>query len=724
MNGKWITCDASVETPLFEKQFTVRNGEQVKISICGLGYFTLLCNGKPVTDDLFVPAQTNYTTRDLTVFGYPIYDTISTRTLYVSYDLTAFVHAGENTLSVILGNGWYRQNERLGETHGWYGDSLLCCFDLYLTDPNGTTRIICSDGTENGYVYPILHCGIFSGELWDTRMFAKPLPKTEVKVCEYHTDRLELQTCPRDRVIRTICPKEIAPSVYDAGENITGRVVLKVKGESGAKITLQYAEEQENGVLDFISTGGGWRGLTGDRYQIQEDAFLLDGSAQTLTTMFVFHCFRYFSVAGEATIENVRVEVIHTDIERTSTFTSDNAALNWLYDAYCRTQLDNLHGCVPSDCPHRERLGYTGDGQICAPAVMLCFDAKEVYRKWIADILDCQDQKGGHVQHTAPFMGGGGGPGGWGGAIVLVPWDFYCRYGDKEMLADTYFAMQRYLEYLFAHSDNHLVMREEKGGWCLGDWATPGGKHLPEPFVNTCYLIVCLEIVAKVTQILGYGDGAAYLAVADASRKAVEQTYYDGTQYIGGDFGADAFAAFAKLPHAEEALARTAEKYRKLGYMDTGFLATAILPEMLFTHGYAADAVALMASEDTTTLFGAMRKAGATTIWEYSRNPKVSQCHPMYGACTAQLFTGLLGIRQRENTAGYTDLVISPTLDSLVKHAAGSIYTAHGRVSVEFTVSETGSTELIVEIPEGVQAELRVKDMTLPLICGKQFLLV
>ena len=89
-----------------------------------------------------------------------------------------------------------------------------------------------------------------------------------------------------------------------------------------------------------------------------------------------------------------------------------------------------MHGSIPSDCPHRERLGYTGDGQVCAEAAMLPMDCREFYRKWIRDILDCQDPGSGHVQHTAPLMGGGGGPGGWGCAIVLVPWAYWRLYGE------------------------------------------------------------------------------------------------------------------------------------------------------------------------------------------------------------------------------------------------------------------------------------------------------
>lgn len=138
---------------------------------------------------------------------------------------------------------------------------------------------------------------------------------------------------------------------------------------------------------------------------------------------FTWHGFRYFELTNNA--EPVRCEVVHSDCAVTSSFESGSEMLNWLYDAYIRTQLSNMHSGVPSDCPHIERLGYTGDGQLCCEAAMMLLDSQKFYKKWLEDISDCQSIGNGHVQHTAPFMGGGGGPAGWGGAIAVVPYEMY-----------------------------------------------------------------------------------------------------------------------------------------------------------------------------------------------------------------------------------------------------------------------------------------------------------
>ena len=155
-----------------------------------------------------------------------------------------------------------------------------------------------------------------------------------------------------------------------------------------------------------------------------EDVFVGDGATHTFAPQFVWHAFRYLEVTGPG-VQSVSVAVVHADTPVTAAFECSSPELNWLFDAYVRTQLDNMHGGVPSDCPHRERLGYTGDGQVCAPAAMLMLDSRAFYRKWIRDIFDSQDKTTGHVNHTAPFAGGGGGPGGWGCAAVTVPYHFY-----------------------------------------------------------------------------------------------------------------------------------------------------------------------------------------------------------------------------------------------------------------------------------------------------------
>lgn len=720
MKGKWITCAKSVETPLFRKTFTADNVARAVIDISGLGYFTLLVNGRHVTDELFTPALTNYAERDLSRFAYPIHDTISCRVLYMSYDVTPFMRKGENTVEVIVGNGWYRQKERVCEEKELYGESLIAAFDLTLTAPDGTQTLVSTDGSEEAFVYPILESNLFLGEVIDTRLFDEPLEKTPVLVSDFAPVRFQKQACPSDRVIRSLTPRLLGTAggrlIYDAGENISGTIRLRVCGKRGDRLTVRYAESlNEDGTLCFTSTGANYVCSSG-RPQIQTDTFILNGREQDITTMFVFHGFRYFDIEGDAALLEPMVDIIHTDLPVASSFSCDNALLNWLYDAYLRTQLDNVHGCVPSDCPHRERLGYTGDGQCCAETAMLTLDARGLYDKWIEDILDCQDTESGHIQHTAPFMGGGGGPGGWGCAVVIVPWQHYRRYGDREILRRTFPAMKKWLSYMIMHCEDGLMTHEEEGGWCLGDWAAPIKMVLPEPFVNTCYLVKTLDIMSRVAQTLVDLSWHDYEAIKGSYKKALYDRYFDGKSYCGGVQAADAFAIWAELPESEHLLDGLCARYDALGDFDTGFLGTDILCEVLMNGGRGDLALRLMASENAESGFNYMRSRGATTIYEYLNNDRASQNHPMFGACVRQLFTGLLGLHQRENTAGWTDVIVEPLLTSLVKSASGHIMTPRGAVRVSFDVHRHS---LYIDIPDGLTAALRLNGKEQPLPAGQ-----
>ena len=720
MRGKWICTRPDVETPLFRKKFTVGAFTSARIDISGLGFFALYINGRRVSDELFVPALTDYSPRDTASFYYPIHDQFTHRVLYRSYDITGYLHEGENSAEVIVGNGWYRQNERIGEGRCSFSDRLTAVFDITVSRADGTEQVISTDGTEQAYVYPIVKSNLFLGEIWDTRLFHKPPEEAEVYLSGFEPEHFDPQTCPPDRVIREIAPVYIGQDgsarLYDVGENISGWVKIRARGEAGSRITLRFAEEIEDGKLWFGSTGAHHTCASGAK-QIQSDTFILNGDEQTLAPMFVWHGFRYFDVEteGAAEVLNLTVEVVHTDLPVVSSFRCDSDTINWLYDAYLRSQLTNFHTSVPSDCPHRERLGYTGDGQVASEASMLSLDAEAAYRKWIQDILDCQNTENGHIQHTAPFMGGGGGPGGWGCAVVVVPYNFYKIYGDRTMLERTWTPMRRWVEYMALRSEGHLVTHEEEKGWCLGDWETPEKVVLPEEFVNTCYLIRCIGMMQEIGCVLGE-DTADLAETAEQAKHALHDRYFADGQYFSGIQGADVFAVWAGLPESEHLMKKVYEKYDALGKFDTGIFGTDLLIGELFGHGMGDLAVRLMASEDEEVGFNFMRKRGATTLYESLCDYKQSHNHPMFGACVRHLYSGLLGVKPVSFEAGYSEVIIEPCLTSPVRKAGGKIRTGAGEYRVMFDLD---AGVVSASVPEGARAYLKAGDRRIPLNPGE-----
>ena len=671
-NAKWIECTGS-DAPIFRKSFNAVKGEKAEITICGLGFFKLFINGRKVSDDLLVPNATCYSERDLHKLTFPLDDELSYRIYCMKYDITDYLTDGENKLEVILGNGYYNQNFRMAEGDVVFGTPKLC----YLIEkPSGE---VISDETTLSHKGFISFNNLYYGEKHDYTLYPADLDGfAESAVIPAPESEFHIQFSPADKVIRTLNPVLIADEgetkLYDAGENTVGYAVFKC-AEKGKKFKVSYAEE--------IHEKRDWYGIQFNfdkDYQTEE--FVADGTDREYIPHFTWHGFRYFRVTAD--VEPIRVDVVHSDCPVTSAFECDNEVLNWLYDAYIRTQLGNMHCGVPSDCPHRERLGYTGDGQLCGETAMMLLDSREFYRKWIYDIADCQCKKTGHIQHTAPLMGGGGGPSGWGGAIVEVPYKFYKMYGDKALLEEFFPKMLHYLDYLESRSENGFVWREEKDGWCLGDWCTPDPIVIPEAYVNTVLYVQFIQQVTEVAQILGRESEVAHLAEREAKiKRAIELAYFspDKHTYCGDVNGASCLAFRVGMAD-ERGVQNVVRKYKELGKFDTGIIATEALIGYLFSIGENQLAFDLL-TNDSKASFVHMKDNGATTIWEnwYGRD---SRNHPMFGAVVKYLFIYLLGIRQPNDSVAYENVIINPRFVDGINNAKGHITTENGRISVEY----------------------------------------
>ena len=507
-----------------------------------------------------------------------------------------------------------------------------------------------------------------------------------------HETQFFVQDCPADRAERAIKPVKLFDlgevSIYNMGENISGYPVVAATVD-GANITVRCSEEiNPDGTLNFDSC---------DRGQIQKDEYRNAKKGEECMPWFTWHGFRYFELTNNA--EPVRCEVVHSDCAVTSSFESDSEMLNWLYDAYIRTQLSNMHSGVPSDCPHIERLGYTGDGQLCCEAAMMLLDSQKFYKKWLEDISDCQSIGNGHVQHTAPFMGGGGGPAGWGGAIAVVPYEMYKIYGDKETFRRYLPKILRYFDYLDSRSSGGLVCREEEGGWCLGDWCPPEQITICEPFVNTALYVKQMMMTKEASEAIGESETAAMLEKRiEEKKQAILNAYYSPQtgSFIGDAQGSNSFAVDIGLG-GERAFNNTKKKYDAADAFDTGIFGTDILTRVLFERGCADTAFRLLTSTGKGSFYN-MKKQGATTIWE-NWDGERSHSHPMFGAVTRYLFSFILGITQEKNSAGYEKIVIAPQIPDGLNRASGHITTVRGEIAVSFVRTER-EMDFYVTVPQ------------------------
>ena len=707
--AKWVgRNDRSANSfAVLRGHFQVRSVKKVTLYALGLGFFKCFINGACINPDTFLPLSSDYENscdpQDEILSGHRVY--------VPCFDITPFVKEGRNLIAMQFGGGWYTSAERV------FG-LPKAIYRIIVEDEDGVAEYISdeNDRIGDGYIRDYRftqyeHQSYENGSphfepCFDDSDWAQASITEELQTEYCETD------CPHDALIEELALKRLGMGehgvIYDCGQNTTGYPVLTINAKAGESVSVLFSEAlQEDGKLDM------------HHHHWQVFSVISDGTRRTVQPEFTWYGFRYFEVVGSA--DPLCVKVIHADVPVNSRFSCDNETLNWTYKTFLHTMHCNMHSGHPSDCPHLERRGYTGDGQLTCHAALSVFDAKSFYQKWLQDIADSQDTLSGHIQYTAPYIRSGGGPGGWGSAIVEVPYQLYKHYGDKEILSRYYGNMRRYIDYLEAHSAFGLVTSDKAGEWCLGDWCGPNILYadrditfhnqqvmLPAPMVNTYFMVKSLRRMIEIARVIGkdedvceYEEKAAYRA------KAIQAAYFNtfDSNFIMNIQGANAFAVDIGLGN-DNTYANLVSYYKKLGYFDTGIFATDILIRILFEKGDGDLAVELLTNNGTQG-FEHWRQNGATTFHEYwDSNRSRSHNHPMFGSPVAYFFEYLLGIKQKEGTAGYASVIIEPQAISKFQRMSGSIDTPNGPISVCY--EKKGSQVCFeIDIPSNIQAVFR-----------------
>lgn len=705
-DAKWITAPESRADgfSVVRSHFNITDTKKVTLNILGLGFFKCYINGKCINPDTFLPLSS-----DFEASCDPVDEVLSGHRIYVpQFDISDFVQNGNNVIAVHYGGGWYTHRSRT------FGMPKLI-FRISAEAENGTVNFVSDESCRisEGFVYEYdfvkyekhnfadftdcFECD-FDDSQWDFAVVTDA-PKSEYCTTDCNTDALK-----RELPVKKI-GKGKTGTVYDCGINTTGYPVLEINAEKGETVTVLFSEELlEDGSIDLSHS------------HAQQYTVISDGTRRIVQPEFTWFAFRCFEVTGDA--EPLFVKEIYADVPVTSTFECDNETLNWTYNTFIHTMLCNMHTGHPSDCPHLERRGYTGDGQLTTHAVLSIFDARAFYEKWLQDIADSQDVLSGHIQYTAPYIRSGGGPGGWGCAIVEVPYQLYKHYGDKEILSKYYKNMRRYIDYLEAHSEFGLVTSDKEGEWCLGDWCGPNVLYpdkcilshnqqviLPAPMVNTYFMVKSLTQMCEIARLIDKDeDIPEYLEKINTRKNAIRSAYFNtfDDNFIMNVQGANAFGLDIGLGN-EETYNNMVNYYKKVGCFDTGIFATDILTRVLFEKGEADLAVDLLTNNGAQG-FEHWRVNGATTFHEYWDSDRSrSHCHPMFGAVTAYFFEYLLGIKQREGTAGYTSLIIAPQAVLRFTIMSGSMLTPNGKVAVAYAKTEKG-VDFTVSVPENTKA--------------------
>ena len=696
-SAEWVAPSEECANPYVRGNFELGNFEKAVITVCGVGFYNFYINGQRGSEDLFVTLYTDYSEHKM-----PFGEVLRHRLICQRYDITSLLQKGDNSIGFLLGRGYYNCAPTPPyELFPVCGDVSLC-FSIEVTALDGSVSYIVSDEKMKWSPSFITKCETFTrGEThnysleqpgWNNRDFDDSAWKNVLAIAAPETN-YTFSACPPDRIIRHIKPVVVSENstsrIYDVGENITGWMILHNDGNFSGEAEIHVYEKFCNGEL------------THDYKQYF--TAILDNCPRYFHPELTWHGFRYVEVP--LGIEMTDCCVIHSDVKVTAEFRSSNEVLNWLFEAYIRTQLNNMHAGIPMDCPTEERAGYTGDGQLCCEAAMTMLKAKEFYRKWIDDIADCQDSVSGHVQYTAPYAGGrGGGPGGWGCAIVEVPYIYHKMYGDTDLLKSLFGQMVHYIDYLEAHSEDGLVTSDQPGQWCLGDWCTAEKIKLPEPYVNTYFKIKSIDRILEIAKITGMTEqNEKLILIREKSEKAMYNGFFDSTtgDFCGNYQASNAFALDLGLGDSRT-LENMVHYYEEYGMFDCGIFGTDILLRVLFNNGYSQTAFNLL-TNDGEYSFAAWKTEGSTTLHEYWTGGR-SLNHPMFGACTKYLFQYILGIRQEKDSTGFEKIIVAPSEIDL-EYVSGSIETVRGTVSVT-VVRKDNKTQIEVSLPSGIMAKL------------------
>ncbi len=696
--------------PLLRTSFRLAGpATRARLYVCGLGYFTLTINGRPVDDARLDPPFTAY---DRTC-------------LYRVFDVTALLQPGENVVAVVLGNGMYNvdtPNAWDFEKAPWRHHPKLL-LQGFAEIAAGTVPIATGSHwrTTRG---PIVYNNLYVGETCDAR---RELPGwnapgfddsdwAQAIVCRSPGGRLRSLQMPSIRVVEKFAPARHWPLpdgawVFDLGRNIAGWVRLRVRAAAGTMITLKHTELlADDGDVDDQNIRAH---VTCE--SIQQDTYICKGGEEECyEPRFTYHGFRYVRVSGlpgEPDDGTLTACIAHTDLPEAGGFECSHDLVNRLHAAVKASTENNYHG-IPTDCPHREKNGWTGDAVLSSEQVLLNYDPRTAYGKWLDDILDAQRPDGalpGIVPTGGWGYNWGSGPM-WDSVLFFLPWNLYLYTGDREPLERCWGAMERYLRYLDTMSEDGTL------DFGLGDWCSagrPAGQpKTPTRVSDTWYYLADNVVAAKVAGVLGLHEAAARCeAKAEWLRRVFRQRFIDeGTGTVTGD----CMTVYALALHwgivagelQEKVLAHlVAEVEAYDRHFDCGILGTKTVLQALSDHGRADLAFAL-ATQTTYPSFGEWIERGSNTLWE-SFEGRDSHNHHMFSDVGAFFYKTLAGIRPDEGAPGFRHTVLAPQPVDGLDFVRAWHETPHGTLRCAWQRTGEGLT-LDIEVPAGTTATLRL----------------
>ncbi len=667
--------------------------KSAKAFVTGLGYYEFFINGQRVGGHVLSLAKTPY-------HKYILYDT---------FDVTSLLTEGTNAFGIHLGNGWYNPYKKWWNQYRmqWFG-SKKAMAQIHITYTDGSTQIISTDKDWKWADGPVIYNCVYDGEVYDANLEQKGWNAINfndsdwkaVTVCSPVKARLVSQRMPAIKVNESILPEEIKVSVdgmkvFDMGQNFSGWVNIKAKGNKNTRLRIRFAEDiHQDGTIDATSN---------ENAKATAEYIMKGNGIEEYEPAFTFFGFRYVEITSENVpfeLLDIKGKVVYSANQQTGSFECDNPLVSKIHKATVWSQKSNMMG-YPMDCPQRdERLGWLGDAQVTAEEAMFNFDMALFYENWLDGIRENQDEKTGDLPIISPqpYMPDQGIE--WSSTYFTLLWQYYTTYGDKRILQKHYPAMKRFMAFLDSISKDLILPM----GW-IGDWGSmvKSWKEGQPESVPTAFYFWNARIMADVTEVLGNKADQEYFRKLSADiREKYNKTYLNTEtgNYNDGSQMANAFPLYLGIV-PEDMQQKVLDNLvndivvNNSGHLTTGVLGTKYMPEALAQNGRADVAWGII-NQKTSPCWNEMMKK-YTTVCEFW-TLKQSKNHVMMGSIDAWFYKYIAGIQLDDENTAFAEFQVKPLmLDSLGKGKA-QIETIRGKVRSEW-VKNPGLFTLKLEVP-------------------------
>jgi alpha-L-rhamnosidase len=676
--------------PYFRKEFQAdRRVKSARAYIAVAGLYELYINGERIGDHRLDPMFTRFDRRNL----------------YVACDVTAQVQQGKNAIGVLLGNGWYNHQS----VAVWYfhrapwRNRPAFCMDLRITYDDGSVETVRTERDWKTSLSPVIFNSIYTAEHYDARLeqpgwntagfddskwkdiVYRSAPSRNIVSQLLHPIR-NVEKIP----VKTFRKINERKYLFDLGQNIAGVSQLRVKGEAGTEIRLRHAEILRPGDVLYMDNIDEHYRPVDDSDPFQTDIFILAGKGEeTFMPRFNYKGFQYVEVTSDRPVELTADALtgwfMHSDLPPVGHVETSNPLINRIWWATNNSYLSNLFG-YPTDCPHREKNGWTGDANLAVEIGLYNFDGITVYEKWLADHRD-EQQPNGVFSNIIPTSGWGydwGNGLDWTSSIATIPWAVYRFYGDSRLLADSYESMKRYADHATEISPSGLT------SWGLGDWC-PYKSRTPQQYTSSIYYYRTVSILAEAARLFGKDDDyRQYSALAEKIRSAINGEYLNReTGIYGSGFQTEQSTALYWGIVPDELRQTVAQNLAKRvvadnSHVDVGILGSRVLLPALSENGYA-DLAYTVAAQETYPSWGHwIVHDSATTLYEQweaiGEKKETSLNHIMFGAVSIWFYETLGGIQVDPAHPGFGNILLKPCFVEGLQYADVSFQSPYGKI--------------------------------------------